>query len=68
MIVVVNGRDEQLEQGVTVSDLLRRLGRDPGAPGTAVARNGEVVPRRAWATADLADGDRLEVLDAVGGG
>ncbi len=68
MTVVVNGRDRALDDGATVAALVRDLGRDPAMPGVAVARNGEVVPRRSWETTGLADGDRVEVLDAVGGG
>ena len=34
----------------------------------AVARNGEVVPRSAWETTRLADGDAVEVLAPVAGG
>jgi sulfur carrier protein len=36
--------------------------------GVAVAVNGEVIPRSAWATAGLRDGDRVEVLTAAQGG
>ncbi|MCD6042082.1 MAG: thiamine-biosynthesis protein ThiS, partial [Burkholderiales bacterium] len=34
----------------------------------AVERNGEIVPRSAHASTLLADGDRLEIVVAVGGG
>ena len=34
----------------------------------AVERNGEIVPRSAHAATLLADGDRLEIVVAVGGG
>lgn len=65
--VVVNGRRHTVEEA-DLAALVRSLGRDPDRPGTAVARNGEVVPRREWAATRLGEGDRLEVLDAVGGG
>lgn len=68
MTVLVNGAPLAVGEEATVADAVRALDRDPDRPGTAVARNGEVVPRRAWATTTLAGGDRLEVLDAVGGG
>ena len=68
MTVVVNGHERRVAERATVADLVRGLGRDPAKPGTAVARNGQVVPRRDWSTVALAEGDRLEVLDAVGGG
>jgi sulfur carrier protein len=34
----------------------------------AVERNGEIVPKSAHASTVLADGDRLEIVVAVGGG
>jgi sulfur carrier protein len=34
----------------------------------AVERNGEIVPRSAHASTLIADGDRLEIVVAVGGG
>jgi sulfur carrier protein len=34
----------------------------------AVERNGEIVPRSRYAETPLADGDRLEIVVAVGGG
>lgn len=68
MNVVVNGRSRDVPDTATVADLVRAAGRDPAQPGTAVARNGEVVPRRAWDVTTLADGDAVEVVVAVGGG
>ncbi len=66
--VVVNGSARTVEEALDLAALVRRLGRDPDRPGTAVARNGEVVPRRQWAVTRLAEGDSVEVLNAVGGG
>ena len=34
----------------------------------AIERNGEIVPRSRYADTPLADGDRLEIVVAVGGG
>jgi sulfur carrier protein len=34
----------------------------------AVERNGEIVPRSRYAETELADGDHLEIVVAVGGG
>ena len=34
----------------------------------AIERNGEIVPRSRFGEAQLADGDRVEVVMAVGGG
>ena len=68
MTVVVNGEPRPVAVDTTVADLVRALGRDPGRAGTAIARNGEIIPRRVWPTTTLDDGDTIEVVTAVGGG
>jgi sulfur carrier protein len=68
MTVIVNGERAEVDAGQTVAGLLAALGHPPGGPGIAVALNGEVVPRSAWATTGLGDNDRLEVLGASQGG
>jgi sulfur carrier protein len=68
MRVVVNGRDADVASGATLADVLAALGHDPGARGVAVALNGEVVRRHEWTEVAVAEGNRIEVLTAVGGG
>jgi sulfur carrier protein len=51
-----------------VRGLVALLGLDPAGRGLAVARNGEVVPRSAWAETRLASDDRIEIVGAVQGG
>jgi sulfur carrier protein len=64
--VTVNGAAHRLEQPVEVSTLLAAL--DLSGKKVAVERNGEIVPKSAHASTVLADGDRLEIVVAVGGG
>ena len=68
MRLVVNGESRDVSDSTTVADVARALGRDPSQPGTAIARNGDVVPRREWASTPVSDGDAIEVVVAVGGG
>ncbi len=63
--VEVNGERRTLAAGTTVDALVRRLGRDPRT--VAVELNGEILPRARYA-AELADGDRVEVVHFVQGG
>jgi sulfur carrier protein len=64
--LTVNGTSREVTGDLSVGALVARL---TGAQrGVAVAVNGEVVPRSAWATAGLRDGDRVEVLTAAQGG
>ena len=66
MQVWINGDRRELADGSGVREVLAEL----GAPstGVAVAVDGLVVPRAAWAHTALADGARIEVLTAVQGG
>ena len=68
MTLVINGEHREFEAGLTIAELVRTLGRDPAQPGTAIARNGDVVPRRLWDTTLLENNDAVEVVVAVGGG
>lgn len=64
--ITVNGAPQSTPTGTTVADLLTTLGIDPAR--VAVERNEDVVPRRSWAQAALAEGDRVEIVAFVGGG
>ena len=68
-MICVNGAPNGLVRpGSTVRAMLDVLGLDGEARGVAVAVDGEVVSRTAWTTTALADGARVEVLNAVQGG
>jgi len=62
----VNGGVLEMGPGATVADLVAVLG--CGARGVAVAVNSQLVRRADWPTAQLAEGDHVEVLRAVAGG
>jgi thiazole synthase len=64
--VTVNGELRTTAPGTTVAALLTAMGIDPAR--VAVERNQDVVPRRTWSEAALADGDRVEIVAFVGGG
>jgi sulfur carrier protein len=65
--ILVNDRPHALAAGATVAGLLRELALD-GRKGVAVAINGEVVARAAWADRALAPDDRVLVIQATQGG
>jgi sulfur carrier protein len=64
--IVVNGDRQGFEQPLPVSALVERM--SLSGRKIAVERNGEIVPRSAHERTVLADGDRLEIVVAVGGG
>ncbi|MGH2807741.1 MAG: sulfur carrier protein ThiS [Actinomycetota bacterium] len=68
MKVVVNGEVTEFSEQATVVNVLEQLGRGAQPRGVAVAVNGEVVPKGEWRATALHDDDRIEVLNAVGGG
>ncbi len=68
MMIVLNGQDSDLSAGATLADVLARLDLQLDARGVAVAVDGEVVPRAAWAAFALPEDARVEVLTAMQGG
>ncbi|MEA2356833.1 MAG: sulfur carrier protein [Solirubrobacteraceae bacterium] len=68
MNVVLNGEPRELLHGATLDDAIEASGAPDGRRGVAVALDGEVVPRGEWGTTTLAEGARVEVLQAVQGG
>jgi sulfur carrier protein len=64
--VVLNGSPREFPSALTFGQLLDEL--SLAGRRLAVERNGEIVPRSRFTEARLADGDRIEVVVAVGGG
>ena len=64
--VSVNGITEYYERPLAIAELVERLAL--AGRKIAVERNGEIVPRGAHGVTLLANGDRLEIVVAVGGG
>ncbi|EMP55077.1 sulfur carrier protein ThiS [Marinobacter santoriniensis NKSG1] len=66
MQVNVNGDAMQLPDGATVSILIEHLALS--GKRLAVEVNEDIVPRSRHAEFQLNDGDRVEVVHAIGGG
>ena len=66
MRLTVNGQPHELPATATVAALVERLAL--AGKRIAVERNGEIVPRSRHADTPLAEGDRIEIVVAVGGG
>ena len=64
--VTLNGAPREFPAPLTFAQLLDELAL--AGRRLAVERNGEIVPRSRFGEARLADGDRIEVVIAVGGG
>ena len=64
--VTINGEPRRFDVPLNCAELLARL--DLASKRVALERNGEIVPRSRFAEQRLAEGDRLEIVVAVGGG
>ena len=64
--LLVNGAERHFAPPITVRALVGEMGME--GKRIAIERNGEIVPRSRYDETTLADGDRLEVVVAVGGG
>ena len=62
----MNGAPREVPGDCTLETLLRLLGME--TKRVAVAVNRAVVPRSRYESRQLASGDRVEILEAVGGG
>ena len=66
MQITVNEEPIEVPEGMTIAELLVKLGKDPKF--LAVERNLELVPRRTHSDVALESGDRIEIVTLVGGG
>lgn len=66
MLISVNDQPREVEEGVTIADLLRQL--EMKSQYVAVERNLDLVPRARHAETVLQPNDRLEIVTLVGGG
>jgi sulfur carrier protein len=69
LTIQLNGQRRDFSELTSPADLvsvINALGLK--ADRIAVEHNGEIVSRTAWAQAQVAEGDRLEIVHFVGGG
>ncbi len=64
--LTINGERHEFERAVNCAELIARS--DLAGKRVALERNGAIVPRSRFGEELLADGDRLEIVVAVGGG
>ena len=66
MRVYINGEERTLGDGGTIASLAGSLGLDPRK--VAVEVNLSIVPRSRYGETHLNDGDRIEIVQFIGGG
>lgn len=66
MNIVLNGADHELAPSATIAKLIDSL--ELKGRRVAIEVNGRVVPASEHAERTLKDGDRVELISAIGGG
>ena len=66
MNIIVNGESKEFEENITLISVLEKLSLVGKVMAAAV--NMEIVKQDIWDNYVLNDGDKLELLDFVGGG
>lgn len=66
MKLIINGEQKEFESELTLGEVLRELGLNDKVMAAAV--NMEIVKQKEWDNHKMSDGDKLELLDFVGGG
>jgi sulfur carrier protein len=66
LFITLNGDPFELEQPLSVADLLARLAIDPRR--VAVEHNLAILKRQAFGEAIVREGDTIEIVNFVGGG
>jgi len=66
MKIIINGEDRETQESITLLALLKELSLEDKV--MAAALNMEIVKQDSWDKTQLKEGDKLELLDFVGGG
>ena len=66
MRLIINGEDKNFSDVSSLQGLIEKLGMKPDR--IAVELNGQIIQRSGWRETPLHDGDKLEIVQFVGGG
>ena len=66
MQIYINGDEQQISDDLTMSNLVQQL--DLGDQRFAIEVNEKLLPRSSFTEYQLKPGDRVEVVQAIGGG
>jgi sulfur carrier protein len=66
MQLIINGEKIEFKEGITISEILKELKIEEKA--MAVAVNMEIVKKDKWEQFSPKGGDKIEILQFVGGG
>jgi sulfur carrier protein len=66
MKIVVNGETREFDKEITLQEILKKLSLEGKVMAAAVNMN--IIKQDAWGSCIIHEGDKLELLDFVGGG
>ena len=66
MELIINGDQRLIDSSYSLMDLLVSLELTQGH--IAVELNGEIIPKSTFQQQQLSDGDKIEIVQAIGGG
>ena len=66
--IILNGEEREIPREMNIMELLKEVGVQFREVGLAVAINEEVIPKSEYETRTVKEGDRVEIVQLVGGG
>jgi sulfur carrier protein len=66
IVIQLNGEPRETAAGMSVTGLLAELGLNAGR--VAIEYNLQILPKAKWGATQIAQGDKLEIVQFVGGG
>jgi sulfur carrier protein len=66
LILNINGKERETKSSQNLEELVEEL--EINAPHFAIALNYQVIPKSQYNSTAIKDGDKIEIVHAVGGG
>ena len=66
MQIILNGTEKAIQDQISIATLIKELELDEQK--IAIERNKEIVPRTAFNSINLCQGDKIEIVHFIGGG
>lgn len=68
LTITVNSEPADFNSDVNLADVLQQWAKGDEPPRCACALNGEFVPRSAYQTTAIRNGDQIDIVQPIGGG
>ena len=66
--IILNGEEKEISREMNIMELLEEVGVKYREIGLAVAVNEEIVPKSEYKNKVVKEGDKVEIVQLVGGG